>query len=205
MATTKKILVVDDDIDLLEQVQAILQADGYEVQAAGGQEEAEEKLLEFIPDIAVIDLMMENMDSGFVLCHNIKKLYPGMVRDSKTFLAEGRKRIGQDVIQRGLNNTTVVPTLHAKLENMAAQRLQESKDRLLQQAFGMWPQVASQYGQQTNPMMGLLGQFGQLGGQLYGDKLYNDRLAALTRPNQPNMSLGQSPLSGFSSSLRLTP
>jgi hypothetical protein len=135
----------------------------------------------------------------------LKKLYPGMVRDSKTFLAEGRKRIGQDVIQRGLNNTTVVPTLNAKLENMAAQRLQESKDRLLQQAFGMWPQVASQYGQQTNPMMGLLGQFGQLGGQLYGDKLYNDRLAALTRPNQPNMSLGQSPLSGFSSSLRLTP
>jgi CheY-like chemotaxis protein len=77
MATTKKILVVDDDIDLLEQVQGILQADGYEVQAAGGQEEAEEKLLEFIPDIAVIDLMMEQMDSGFVLCHNIKKLYPG--------------------------------------------------------------------------------------------------------------------------------
>jgi CheY-like chemotaxis protein len=76
MSEPKKILVVDDDIDLLEQVSMILKADGYEVHPAQGQEEAEEKLSTFIPDIAVIDLMMETMDSGFVLCHNIKKLYP---------------------------------------------------------------------------------------------------------------------------------
>ena len=73
----KQILVVDDDIDLLEQVGMILQSAGYEVHPAQGQEEAEEKLSSFIPDLAVVDLMMENMDSGFVLCHNIKKLYPG--------------------------------------------------------------------------------------------------------------------------------
>ena len=77
MDTPKKILVVDDDIDLLEQVATILAGDGYEVQKAQGQEEAEELLTGFIPDLAVLDLMMENMDSGFVLCHNIKKLYPG--------------------------------------------------------------------------------------------------------------------------------
>ena len=77
MDTPKKILVVDDDIDLLEQVATILTGDGYEVCKAQGQEEAEELLTGFIPDVAVLDLMMENMDSGFVLCHNIKKLYPG--------------------------------------------------------------------------------------------------------------------------------
>jgi CheY-like chemotaxis protein len=77
METPKKILVVDDDIDLLEQVATILTGDGYEVRQAQGQDEAEELLTGFIPDLAVLDLMMENMDSGFVLCHNIKKLYPG--------------------------------------------------------------------------------------------------------------------------------
>ena len=77
MDTPKKILVVDDDIDLLEQVATILTGDGYEVRQAQGQDEAEEQLTAFIPDLAVLDLMMENMDSGFVLCHNIKKLYPG--------------------------------------------------------------------------------------------------------------------------------
>ncbi len=70
------ILVVDDDIDLLEQVSAILQADGHTVVKAHGQEEGEEALLSCIPDLAVVDLMMEHQDSGFVLCHRAKRLFP---------------------------------------------------------------------------------------------------------------------------------
>ena len=70
METQKKILVVDDDIDMLEQVALILKAEGYQVIKAQGQKEGEEALLTTIPDLAVLDLMMENMDSGFVLCHH---------------------------------------------------------------------------------------------------------------------------------------
>ena len=76
MTTKKNVLVVDDDSDILEQVSLTMKAEGYNVAAAGGQEEAEETLLQFIPDLAIIDLMMEHMDSGFSLCHHIKKLYP---------------------------------------------------------------------------------------------------------------------------------
>jgi CheY-like chemotaxis protein len=74
--TKKKILVVDDDIDLLEQVAMIMKSEGYEVVKAQGQKEGEEALLSVIPDLAILDLMMENMDSGFVLCHHIKRLFP---------------------------------------------------------------------------------------------------------------------------------
>ena len=77
MTMTKKILVVDDDIDQLDHVAMILKADGYDVMTAQGQKEGEEALLAAIPDLAILDLMMENMDSGFVLCHQIKRLYPG--------------------------------------------------------------------------------------------------------------------------------
>ena len=76
MTMTKKILVVDDDIDQLDQVAMILKADGYDVIKAQGQKEGEEAILTAIPDLAILDLMMENMDSGFVLCHQIKRLYP---------------------------------------------------------------------------------------------------------------------------------
>ena len=76
MLEQKKILIVDDDIDMLEQVAIILKAEGYQVIQAQGQKEGEEALLTTIPDLAVLDLMMENMDSGFVLCHQIKHLYP---------------------------------------------------------------------------------------------------------------------------------
>jgi DNA-binding response OmpR family regulator len=72
----KKILVVDDDLDLLEQMSAILNAAGYEVITAEGQAAAEETMLKIKPDLAILDLMMEEKDSGFVLSHQIKKIYP---------------------------------------------------------------------------------------------------------------------------------
>jgi CheY-like chemotaxis protein len=81
MANAKKILVVDDDSDILEQVSMILKQDGHEVHTAGTQDEAEEILLSLKPDLAILDLMMEEKDTGFVLCHRIKKLYPGQGRD----------------------------------------------------------------------------------------------------------------------------
>jgi CheY-like chemotaxis protein len=76
MSEQKKILVVDDDIDLLEQVAMVLKSEGYKVIQAQGQKEGEEALLSTVPDLAVLDLMMENMDSGFVLCHHVKRLFP---------------------------------------------------------------------------------------------------------------------------------
>ncbi len=76
MTAPKKILIVDDDIDLLEQASMLLKSEGYDVVTAGGQEEAEEAILSVIPDLCVVDLMMENMDSGFILCLTVKKLYP---------------------------------------------------------------------------------------------------------------------------------
>jgi CheY-like chemotaxis protein len=77
MSNAKKILVVDDDPDITEQLTLILKSGGYEVTAAAGQEEAEQTLMTFKPDLAVVDLIMEEQDSGFILCHEIKKLYPG--------------------------------------------------------------------------------------------------------------------------------
>jgi len=75
MTEKKKILIVDDDFDVLEQVGSILEKAGYSVDAAQGREEAEEALLDAKPDLAILDLMMEEMDSGFVLAHHVKKLY----------------------------------------------------------------------------------------------------------------------------------
>lgn len=71
-----KILIVDDDPDLLETMRVILESSGYEVASADGRAAAEETLLKTKPDLAILDLMMEESDSGFVLGHRIKKLYP---------------------------------------------------------------------------------------------------------------------------------
>jgi CheY-like chemotaxis protein len=76
METRKQIVIVDDDEDVLEQLTQILVGDGYKVHAAASQHEAEDLLLSMHPDLAILDLMMEQEDSGFVLAHYVKKLYP---------------------------------------------------------------------------------------------------------------------------------
>ncbi|GJQ33257.1 MAG: hypothetical protein HBSAPP04_20960 [Ignavibacteriaceae bacterium] len=69
----KKILLVDDDIDILEQNRILFESEGFEVAIAETSNDGYEKFLEFKPACAVIDLMMEEYDSGFVLAHKIKK------------------------------------------------------------------------------------------------------------------------------------
>jgi CheY-like chemotaxis protein len=72
------ILVVDDDPDFLLQARAPLEAAGLKVLAAAGAREAEDILQRQSPDLAVVDLMLEQADAGFALCYHIKKRYPRM-------------------------------------------------------------------------------------------------------------------------------
>jgi CheY-like chemotaxis protein len=70
------ILLVDDDPDYLFQMKVRLEQSGYEIVTAEGQKEAEQLLEKFRPDLAILDLMMENEDSGFILCYKMKKKFP---------------------------------------------------------------------------------------------------------------------------------
>jgi len=72
----KQILLVDDDPDFLFQVKFQLEKFGFEVITADSQKVAEEVISRIKPDLAILDLMMESRDSGFILSYKIKKLYP---------------------------------------------------------------------------------------------------------------------------------
>jgi len=77
MKKKANVLIVDDDIDILDQLTTVLTDAGYAVVSAEGEAQAEERLIDARPDLAIVDVMMENQDSGFMLSHKIKKLYPG--------------------------------------------------------------------------------------------------------------------------------
>lgn len=69
----KRILVVDDDVDFLNQIAAQLTAQGFEVLAADGLTRARQIMAAARPDLAIVDLMLEHLDGGFVLCYHIKR------------------------------------------------------------------------------------------------------------------------------------
>jgi DNA-binding response OmpR family regulator len=74
--SSKTILVVDDDSDYLFQLCYYLQKNGYRVISAGSEKEAVQFLDREKPDLAILDLMMENEDSGFRLSYRLKRKYP---------------------------------------------------------------------------------------------------------------------------------
>ena len=72
----KTILIVDDDIDYLFQLKLQVEKFGFNVIIAESQKEAENLIASVKPDLAILDLMMENDDSGFILCYKMKRKYP---------------------------------------------------------------------------------------------------------------------------------
>lgn len=74
----KTVLLVDDDVDFLDQQTTLLRAAGYTVITAPSQAKAEEALKTARVDLAIVDLMLENMDGGFALCYHIKKIDPAI-------------------------------------------------------------------------------------------------------------------------------
>jgi DNA-binding response OmpR family regulator len=71
-----KVLLIDDDIDFLAQVKIQLEANGHQVTTAETIKEADDTLNSMKPDLVIVDLMIDDMDSGFTMCSRIKKKDP---------------------------------------------------------------------------------------------------------------------------------
>ncbi|MCL1599756.1 MAG: response regulator [Actinomycetia bacterium] len=63
----ERILIVDDDPDILQFVRLNLELDGFEVELAGGGREALEKAAAAPPDLMLLDVMMPEIDGLTVL------------------------------------------------------------------------------------------------------------------------------------------
>jgi len=72
MPKKTKILLVDNDVDFINLNRAVLENNGYEVAAAFSAREGLDKLRVEMPDLIVLDLMMEKHDSGFAFSKSAK-------------------------------------------------------------------------------------------------------------------------------------
>lgn len=97
-----KILIVDDDIDVINVLETILVHEGYQVMTASDKTEGMEKALEFHPDLAILDVMMTTQYEGFEMAKAIK---------------EGRSLGNIPVIM--LTSIEVMPTTNPELQKMA--------------------------------------------------------------------------------------
>jgi CheY-like chemotaxis protein len=62
----KRILVIDDEPDLVEVLSSILQYEGYEVFAARNGQEGIQRAAELMPDLVILDYMMPGLNGAAV-------------------------------------------------------------------------------------------------------------------------------------------
>ena len=67
-----KILIIDDDPDIVEAMKVVLESKQYQVAVAKNGEEGLKKVKLEKPDLIILDVMMESMDKGFEVARNLK-------------------------------------------------------------------------------------------------------------------------------------
>ena len=85
MSSVKKILIADDEPDILEIIQFNLRAEGYEVITAKNGDEALDQAKKHHPDLIILDIMMPGKN-GIDVC-NILRLQPDFKETIIVFLS----------------------------------------------------------------------------------------------------------------------
>ena len=69
---SKKIMIIDDDIDLVEAMRITLETDNYEVIDSQEGQKGLEILRKEKPDLLILDVMMGSLDEGFHIAYQIR-------------------------------------------------------------------------------------------------------------------------------------
>ncbi len=69
-----KILIVDDDPDIVEASQLFLEREGHTVATAGSRSAGMAQVEAFGPDLLILDVMMEQPDDGFAMAQDLRRL-----------------------------------------------------------------------------------------------------------------------------------
>ena len=71
-----KILIIDDDPDLVESMQITLEANDYQVESAYNGTDGLRLVKETNPDLIILDVMMDSITEGFQVSYQLKSRDP---------------------------------------------------------------------------------------------------------------------------------
>ena len=155
-----KILIVEDNIDTVDLLRKRLRADGYDTGEAYDGEEGLKKVIEYEPDLIVLDIMMPKLD-GFQVCRRLKedentRHIPVIILTAKGDVDSTVKGLdigGDDYLAKPFDYKELVARIHSLLRKKAERekRLEDERAAALQQ---MMDQVAHEI---RNPLVSIGG------------------------------------------------
>ncbi len=134
MSIVKKILIADDEPDILEIIQFNLKAEGYEVFTAKNGDEAIEQAKKQQPDLIILDIMMPGKN-GMEVC-NILRMQPAFKETLIVFLSaisdEGTEICGLETGADDYLTKPIRPKILISKVNAFFRRLNKEGNDLLQ-------------------------------------------------------------------------
>ncbi|HQO09693.1 MAG TPA: response regulator [Clostridiales bacterium] len=112
----KKILLIDDDTDILTAYSAFFKGQGYEIRTALNTTIGRKEIREFSPDLMIVDVMMEQPDEGFVFAQQMldeKVAIPIIITSSIA-------NAGQEIFDIDIPNVKSVLQKPVDLEKLSA-------------------------------------------------------------------------------------
>ena len=118
-----KILVIDDESDLLEGISDILRFEGYEIHVAQNGREGYDKIVELTPDLILCDILMPEVD-GFQLKERLKvdtslAVIPFIfisALSQKEVIRKGMNVGANDFLIKPFSRIDLLKTVHARLD-----------------------------------------------------------------------------------------
>ena len=134
MSSVKKILIADDEPDILEIIQFNLQAEGYEVITAKNGDEAIDQAKRHLPDLIILDIMMPGKN-GIDVC-NILRMQPAFKEKLIVFLSalsdEGTEIRGLETGADDYITKPIRPKILISKVNALFRRLNKEGNNMLQ-------------------------------------------------------------------------
>lgn len=114
-----KILIIDDDMDLIKLIETILKPDGYSVEWANTGLEGLKKAYASHPDLVILDIMMPDLD-GFDTCYRLREMtnIPILMltaRTSETDVLRGLNAGADDYVKKPFSKSELEARIRALL------------------------------------------------------------------------------------------
>lgn len=122
-SSTKTILVIDDDRDMIESIKIMLETAGFEVITAEDGHVGFEKAQSSKPDLILCDMMMETVDAGAKVAGRIKESLPAVpiyllssIGDTTNYNLDTSELGFSGVLQKPVMPSRLIPLIKKKLD-----------------------------------------------------------------------------------------
>lgn len=111
-----KILIIDDDPDIITAYSAFFLSQGFQVRTAYNTTKGRVEIKEFLPDLMIVDVMMDQPDEGFVFAQQMLDEKVGI----PIIITSSIAKAGQEIFDIDIPNVKAVMQKPVDLEKLSS-------------------------------------------------------------------------------------